>query len=388
LSEEEPAAPPDHTSAGLDREQLTEAKQYGRLGLICDLADKGIDLVFLALMALVVARPLDDGLARWSILADFESLRLVALLLITILLHVAVSFPLSLYSGHFLEHRFGLSKQTFRGWLWRYTKRCTLAVAFSAVIFLGLYWIIWLTGPWWWIVAAGGFFVVSVVLGQLTPVLIMPLFHKIEKLDMPELSQRLNRLAGGTGLSIEGVYRIVLSEETVKANAMLAGLGRTRRVLLGDTLLADFTPEEIEVIFAHEIGHHVCRHIRKMILSGMVYIAAGFWLCHGLLTAWVDWPGQSVDFHLLPVYTLPMVMFALTAFAMLLEPVQNFFSRRFERQSDRYALERTGAKEAYISAFQKLARQNKDDPDPHPLEVLLFHGHPPIAERLAMAERR
>ena len=102
------------------------------------------------------------------------------------------------------------------------------------------------------------------------PVLILPLFYRIEKLDVPELTDRVARLAAGTGLSIEGVYRLDLSDETVKANAMLAGLGRTRRVLLGDTLLDGFTPEEIEVIFAHEIGHHVFHHIRKMHCGGRV----------------------------------------------------------------------------------------------------------------------
>jgi STE24 endopeptidase len=212
------------------------------------------------------------------------------------------------------------------------------------------------------------------------------LFYKIQKLDAPELAERIARLAEGTGLSIAGVYRMELSEETVKANAMLAGLGRTRRVLLGDTLLKGFTPEEIEVIFAHEIGHHVFRHIRKMILAGIFYSAAGFWVCDLLLQAWVGhWQG-ALDYATMPVYTMPMLLLILSIFAMLLEPLQNAVSRRYERQCDRYALVRTGRKDAYLSAFRKLAKLNKDDPNPHWLEVLLFHSHPPIAQRLSLAE--
>jgi len=374
-------------SAGMTDEELAEAKRYGRYDLICTLADKGLDLVYLAAVALLAAGPIDAWL-KGHLPADSSlhmSLRLLAMFLIVIAGHVCVSFPLSCYSGHVLEHRFGLSTQTFGGWLWRYAKRNALAVGFGLVLVLGLYWLIWITGPIWWLVAAGAFFVLSVLLGQLAPVLILPLFYKIEKLDAPEITQRLDRLAQGTGLSIAGVYRIRLSQETVKANAMLAGLGRTRRVMLGDTLLTGFTPEEIEVVFAHEIGHHVFRHIYKLIAAGILYSAAGFWICDRLLLVSVaHWDG---NYRTLPVASLPLLMLILTIFALLLEPLQNLVSRRFERQSDRYALRRTGLRDAYLSAFRKLARLNKDDPSPHWLDVLLFHSHPPIAERLALAEQ-
>jgi len=372
----------------MSAEELAEAKDYGRKGLACDLADRSIDVAYLALAALVLARPIDAWLETWPLLAGFWSLRLAALFLIVIGLHMVVSFPLSFYSGHVLEHRYGLSRQTFSAWLWRYAKRNALGVAFGLAMFLGLFWVIWLTGPYWWLVGAGVFFLVSVVMGRLVPVLILPLFYTIEKLDQPELARRIARLAEGTGLSIEGVYRMALSEETVKANAMLAGLGRTRRVLLGDTLLEGFDPEEIEVIFAHEIGHHVFRHIRKLIAAGIVFSAAGFWICDRLIAAWVIRGEGHLDYAALPVYTLPMVILILTVFTTLVEPLQNAINRRFERQCDGYALERTGLRDAYLSAFRKLARLNKDDPSPHPVEVLLFHGHPPIAQRLAMAEQR
>lgn len=371
-------------AAGMTAEQLAEAKQYGRLGLICTLVDRAIDLVFLAVMALVLARPIDAWLSSYSLLERFWSLRLAALFLVMTGLHVLVSLPLSYYSGYVVEHRFKLSTLTLAGWLWRYAKLLALAVPLGLLLSLGLFWIIWITGPWWWLVGAGGFFLVGIVLSAIWPVLIEPLFYTIQRLDRPELDERMKRLAEGTGLSIEGVYRIALSEETKKANAQLAGLGRTRRVLMGDTLLDHFTPEEIEVIFAHEIGHHVFHHVRKLILAGLVSSAAGFWLCDRLLAAWVGrWEGP-VAYAVMPVYAFPLVMLILTLFRTVLEPVQNAVTRRFERQCDRYALERTGLREAYLSAFCKLARQNKDDPDPPRLEVLLFHSHPPIAERLAM----
>jgi STE24 endopeptidase len=215
--------------------------------------------------------------------------------------------------------------------------------------------------------------------------LIMPLFYKIERIESPELSERMQRLADGTGLAIEGVYRMDMSRETVKANAMLAGLGRTRRVIMGDTLLDGFTPDEIEVIFAHEIGHHVHRHIPKLIATGLLFMLAGFWMCDFVLRAWMQHVLGAVDYAALPVSSLPLLMFSLTAFSLVLEPLQNVLSRRYERQCDRYAIARTGFREAYSSAFRKLAVLNKDDPCPNPVAVFLFHSHPPIAERLAMA---
>lgn len=384
-SEMQAAGATDHSAGATEMtsEQLAEAKEYGRLELICGLADKALDVVFLGVAALVFAVPLDRWLAGWF---ASETLRLVGIFLIVTAVHMGLSFPLSYYAGHVLEHRFGLSRQTFGRWLSRYAKRNLLAVGFGLVMVTGLYWVIWLTGPWWWLAAAGVFFAVSIVLGQLMPVIILPLFYKIERLDNAELAQRMARLTEGTGLSIEGVYRMGMSEETAKANAMLAGLGRTRRVLMGDTLLDQFTLDELEVIFAHEIGHHVFRHIRKMIVAGVVYSILGFWICDRILLAWAQNQYGPIDESHLPASTLPLLMLVLTLFALVLEPLQNVISRRYERQCDRYALERTGLRQAYVSAFQKLARLNKDDPTPHPLEVFLFHSHPPIGERLAMAK--
>ena len=375
------------TVGGIDTEemspvQLAEARLYGRWQLALDLGDAGLDLLYLGLFAFLAAVPLDGWLARYL---PSNGLRLLALYAVMIGLHECVSFPLAWFSGFSIEHRFGLSRQSLLHWLLRHLKRFALAVVFGAVMVVALYALFWFVGTWWWLAAAVGFFLVSVVLGQLAPVLILPLFYKIERLENPELAARVSHLATESGLSIEGVYRMILSDETAKANAMLAGLGRTRRVLLGDTLLEGFTLDEIEVVFAHEIGHHVFRHIPKLMALGFIVSLAGFWVCDRAMALWIG-PGVY-DPRQLPVYALPMLMFVLGTFSLLLGPVQNIASRRFERQCDRFALVRTGLREAYISAFRKLAKLNKDDPDPPRLAVLLFHSHPPIAERIAMADR-
>jgi STE24 endopeptidase len=162
---------------------------------------------------------------------------------------------------------------------------------------------------------------------------------------------------------------------------MLAGLGRTRRVLMGDTLLEKFSPEEIEVIFAHEIGHHVHRHIPKMIATGVVISLGAFYLIDRVLVAWADIPTAADA----PTSALPLVMFTFNVFMLLLAPLQNAISRHYEVQCDTYALQRTNNRPAYRTAFTKLARLNKADMEPNPIEVFLLHSHPPIAKRLALA---
>ena len=373
----------DDSAGQLSPAEREEARRYGRISLRLTLVDLAIDIFYLGLVAFVLARPIDAWLAGYGALGGSQSsLRLLALFGVVLVGHVLVSLPLSFYSGYVVEHQFGLSTQSLGRWILNWVKRTVLAAVIGAGIYWALFMCIWHTGQYWWLVAAGVFFLFSVIGAQIAPVLFLPLFYKVERLENPELAERMHRLAAGTGLSIEGVYRLGLSADTVKANAMLAGLGRTRRVLMGDTLLDKFSPDEIEVIFAHEIGHHVHRHLPKMIAAGVVFSLLGFWLIDRMLVWWAG-IATAAD---APVSSLPLVMFTLTVFSLLLGPLQNAISRHYERQCDRYALTRTGLRDAYRTAFQKLARLNKDDPEPNPVEVFLLHSHPPIAERLAMAD--
>ena len=368
-------------------EQQAEAHRYGQLGLYCDLLDRAIDLTYLTCMALLFAPAVSRWLAGFPWLAEWPTGQVGAMFLLMFGLHACISLPLSFYSGHVLEKQFGFSQQTAGRWFTRYLKLIALSITFGLLMYLGLYFLIWNVGSYWWLMAAGAFFLVSIMLGQLAPVLIMPLFYHIEPIQDETLRERMERLAQGTGLSIQGIYRIVLSAETSKANAMLAGLGSTRRVLMGDTILENFTPEEIDVIFAHEIGHHVHKHITKLMFLGVLLSASGFWLCDRAMMAYVSANLPGVTYATLPAETVPLLMLLITLFSLFTEPLQNIISRHFERQSDHYALTKTGLREAYLSAFRKLARLNKDDPHPHPVEVFLFHSHPPINERLAAADK-
>jgi STE24 endopeptidase len=381
-----PREEPGPGQAELTLDQLAESKRYGRRELACTLLDMVIDLAYLGVMAFYGARIIDRSLCQFTVLANVAILRLVCLFLVVMALHYICSFPLSLYSGFILEHRFGLSRQSLWRWLRRYALQNLLVVGFGLAMVVGLFLIIWWAQSWWWLVAALAAFVVTILLGQLVPVLIMPLFYEIEKLDDDDLLRRFERLTCGTSLNIEGVYRMKLSAETAKANAMLAGLGHTRRVILGDTLLDSFSAREIEVVFAHEIGHHVYHHMTKMILLGVIYTAASFFVCDWVLVGWVTAVEGSFRYADCPVYALAMIMFVVTVFSLVLSPLRNGLSRRFETACDRYALRITGDADAYRSAFTRLAKLNKTDPHPHPLEVFLLHDHPPVAARLALTD--
>jgi len=364
----------------------SEVKEYQRLKLIASIASLLVTLVFLAVMAFFAGPWLDQMLRPWT--GDNRWVRLIALGFVYAVAIELLTLPISFWSGFVLEHRFHLSNQSLGAWLWRQAKAYLVGGLLGLVMLLGLYAIIWFTGSYWWLWATAGWLALTLLLGQLLPVVILPLFYKVTRLDDSGLLDRLQSIAAGTGLKVEGIYRLHLSAETRKANAALAGLGRTRRVLLGDTLLDQFTAEEIEVVFAHEVGHHVHRHLAKMIVCSVLVATAGFWLADLILRHTAEslhYPADAMPAYADPA-ALPLFMLVLMVFGLLLSPAQNALSRFFERQCDRYALIRTGLRDAYRSAFQKLARLNKADPDPHPLVVWLFEDHPPIRERLRLAD--
>jgi STE24 endopeptidase len=367
--------------SGLELEATPpEVKRYQRLKLQASIAGTGLSCIWLALMAFLFGPALGVQYTEWF--GDNDWLRLLVSAVVLGVTLELLTLPLEFWSGYVLEHRYQLSNQTIRGWLWKRAKGYLLGGALGLALLYALYAVLWWTGAWWWLWATAGWLLVTLVLGRLLPVVILPLFYTVRRFDDPALMERLQRLTAGTGLAIEGVYELMLSDETRKANAALAGLGKTRRVLLGDTLLGEFTPEEIEVVFAHEVGHHVHHHLPKMIVIGVSLALAGFALVDVVLR---QSAGPLGYYGLADPAALPLLALVLAVFGLVLSPLQNALSRFFETQCDRYALLRTANPLAYRSAFIKLARLNKSDPDPHPMIAWLFYDHPPIRSRLALA---
>ncbi len=358
---------------------IAAAKRYERLKITIRILSSVLLLAYAAVWAAGAAHAAATlamaTSSRWLGLALFGAVFFFGFELI--------SLPLNYYSEFRVEHAFHLSNQTVGGWIIHALKEWLVMFVFGAILIGGLYAALWYGGRFWWLWVWAGWLVLSVGLAKLFPVVILPLFYKSEPLDRAALQERFARLAEGTPLTIRGVYRLGLSKDTRKANAMLSGLGSTRRVYLSDTLLDAFTEEEIGVVFAHELGHHIHGHITK----GIVLTALMSTLVVAAVAA-VLAPYASNDAAVWPpaVCSLPAIVILVTVISYLFLPIGNAIMRRFERQCDAEALARTKDPAAYRSAFVKLGEMNLADPDPARWIEILFHDHPALSKRIAMAD--
>jgi STE24 endopeptidase len=212
---------------------------------------------------------------------------------------------------------------------------------------------------------------------------LLPIFYKFEPLDNEDLRRRLVVLSERAGTRVRGVYRWKLSEKSKKANAALTGLGSTRRIILADTLLDNYAPEEIEAVLAHELGHHVHRHILKSILVQAAITLFGFWAANWTLHYAVD---QHMFEELSDFANLPLLVLVSTMLSFVLMPALNAYSRFNERQADKYAFESIAGVEPFISSMNKLAEQNLAERTPSKWVEWFFHSHPSISRRVAAAE--
>ena len=295
------------------------------------------------------------------------------------LIYTLVSLPLDYYSGFVLPHRFGLSTQTPGGWALDTLKGLALTALFGLAGLELLYWLLRTIPQWWWLIMAAIVWLFAVAMAQLAPVLLMPLFYKFHPLDDPELVARIHALAERANTRVRGVYVMDMSSRTTAANAMLTGLGRTRRIILGDTLLKGYTRDEIETILAHELAHHVHNDLLKGLAVEAVLMAAGMWVASLVL----QWGVGVFGFQgIADVAAVPLFAVAMTVFGLITMPAGNFLSRQMERAADRYALATTGKREAFREVMRKLANQNLSEAEPPAWVRFLFYSHPTISERM------
>lgn len=291
--------------------------------------------------------------------------------------------PLAFYSGFVHEHRWKFSNHTVMSWWWEQIKSFFVGLAIFLIVFGLLLWIMAITPGWWWLVAALAMALAGAVFATLFPVVIAPIFNEYKPIEDEELTGALDRLLARGGLRSSGFFEEDMSRQTKKENAFLAGLGKTRRVVLADNMLKNMTVPEIESIIAHEVGHYKYRHIWKIIGIGTVQQLLTFYLL-GSLMKWI-FPqflsSTQWNLSLFPVFAL--LMGGVSGF--LFAPLNNALSRSFERKADRYALENSRDSLSFMKAMAGLADRNLSNAYPAWWMKLLYYSHPPIGERLKMA---
>lgn len=299
-------------------------------------------------------------------------------------IYLLIDLPLSFYSGYILPHRFGLSNQTTIGWVSDQVKGLVLGGVIGVFVLEVIYALLRASPGWWWLWVALFLLLFTVLLANLAPVLLMPIFYKFIPLgdDHEDLVQRLMELAKKANTQVQGVFKIDMSRRTKTANAALTGLGNTRRIILGDTLIDQFTVQEIESILAHELAHHVHKDIPIGIAIDSAVTLVGLFLA----SVGLRWSTAILGFEgVADIAALPLLMLVLGAYGLVTMPLENAFSRWRERRADAYALRATGNGEAYASALTRLANQNLADVDPEPWVEFLFYSHPSLSKRIAMA---
>jgi STE24 endopeptidase len=307
---------------------------------------------------------------------------LVYVLLLS-LINEAGSLPIAFYSGFLLERRFGLSTEPLSAWLRDQGKSFALGLLLAGPAAAVVYRLIAWSPDRWWLAGGLVFALLIVGLTNIAPVLVLPLFYRVKPLDRAALRARLLALADRAGARVLGAYEWGLAAKTRKANAALAGLGATRRILVSDTMLAEYSEDEIEVVLAHEIAHHVHGDIWKGIAFESGLIVAGFYLASRLLRALAGPMGlRGVD----DIAGLPLLLLAAGAVSILMVPVAHAMSRGFERRADQFALRLTRNPAAFVSAMKRLGAQNLAEESPSRIVQWLFYSHPPVRERIAAAQ--
>jgi STE24 endopeptidase len=378
MNEESPIAEVTIDDVTFSAERQRSARQLAQ-------EHRRLMVIELLLSGVVVIGFLVSGASRWlrDVLwgAGFHQAGALvgAYVAVVYFVYTIITGPLSWWGGFVLPHRFGLSTQDFMGWFADELKSLLLGLVLGVPVAEIIYLLLRARPDTWWVWAAVFMIFFTVLLGHLAPVLITPLFYKLKPLEDPDLLARIKRLAEQTGTRIVGVYTINLSAKTTAANAMVMGLGTTKRIALGDTLYKDYSPQEIETIIAHELGHQVHHDLELGIVVQSALLMGGMYLAHLFLRGGVARFGFSGPGD---VAALPLLLLAVGIFSIITMPLINGYSRWRERLADRFAVATTRNPMAFVRAMIRLANQNLAEADPPRWVVWLLYSHPPIKERV------
>lgn len=307
----------------------------------------------------------------------WESLYLIS----TIIIISLPGLPLEYYRQFGLEERFGFNKATVKLWITDKCKGLIISLVIGVPLISLIIFLIHQLGNYWWIWAFVTLFLFQLVMIVLYPMLILPWFNKLTPLPDDDLRQRLMNLAERTGFKARTIQVMDGSRRSGHSNAFFTGFGRFRRIVLFDTLVQQLSPEELEAVLAHEIGHYKKGHVPKMLALSAIMSLAGLWILAWLLNS--PWFIQAFGFDFEQSGPGPaLLLFGLLSglFTFWLSPLLGLLSRKHEYESDRFAIEYTGS-EPMISALRKLSEKNLSNLTPHPLYSGFYYSHPTFFER-------
>lgn len=364
----------------LDKEKQRLARRYEREKRWLGLASMALSLI--TLLAFYAS-----GLSRWLAHLEIGQTLILIFLIYVFVFQMTVtllSFPLHFYRGYIHEHKWNFSNHTVKSWLWEQAKSFFVGFLLFSLLVALLLLIMDISPRYWWLISGVGMAFVGIILATIFPVLILPVFNKYTPIKDKELTDSLEKILAGGGLKSSGFFKEDMSRQTKKENAFLAGLGKTRRVVLGDNLLANMSTPEIESIIAHEVGHYRHKHIWRNIATGTAQQLVVFSLLSIIMKAlfpeFLSSPRSNLT--LLPPFFL--LMGGISGF--LFSSLNQALSRRFERKADLYALHAIENPKDFMKALAGLANRNLSNAYPEWWIKILYYSHPPIGERLQMAE--
>lgn len=371
-----PAPPLPQSPATAARARVYHRRQLAlsTLGLVLSVA------YLLVLIEARGAERLADGLARWT---GAWWLELGGVFVVLAGGHRLLTLPLAWLGGYWLPRRFGLLHQPLSRWVWDVTKAALIGGALALAAVELVYGLLRATA-WWWLWGAGAFLAGYALLALVAPIWLVPLFYRLTPLSEGPLRARLLALAARVGVPVTEVCVVDQSRKSRTANAAVTGLGRTRRILLFDTLLREFTPDEVEAVLAHELAHQLHGDIRRGVLVQGALTLVTFWVADAALRWGVGWLGLdgASDVAGLPLFGLVVLVVGLGTL-----PLANGWSRHVERRADRFALRTIADPRAFIGSMERLATLNLAERDPHPLEEFFLYSHPSIGRRIAVARQ-
>jgi STE24 endopeptidase len=360
-----------------------EARRYRKFKRVASIVSLGLTIGLLLAVTLTPANTwLRDLVQKFTLNASLGA--------VIVFVHLYIAFQIltflpHVYNSLFLERRAGTSVQLFGSWFKDWVKSLALGLTFGVAGAAAVYGLIDAFPNTWWLIAGTLMTVFVVLVTNLAPILLMPLFNRFEPLPEGPIRDRLLGLCDRVGVPTVKASVWKLSEKSTRSNAAVVGWGNTRRVIVSDTMLDTYEPDEIEAVLAHELGHHVSGDIRNSILVQTPITFVSFLAIH-ILLGWLDDPidltGRG-DIAGIPVLALILIGVSLIAL-----PLINTYSRWREAAADRFALDTIDQPDSFIQAMEKLAEQNLADRSPNLLMEIIFHSHPPIDKRIAAAGTR